>query len=204
MTPRHALPSLALAALLGAACAERDSQSPQGPEPTVWIGLSEDIGAGAEVDWSYEAWYAHTARPDGIWGYATHATGRFHGGTDQLFDRDAYGSDVLGEGSAADLAGYNDVFARTGAMLDAAFSQARDLGVRTALGTELPGLSRKTLGDRNYPPGEHGQRNRRKSDFGLKLIEKQKLRFNYGMTESQLRRVYLHDRQPHAQEGLCT
>lgn len=62
--------------------------------------------------------------------------------------------------------------------------------VMRALGTELPGLSRKALGERNHPPGQHGLRPRRKSDYGLKLIEKQKLRFNYGLTEGQLRRLF--------------
>ncbi len=64
------------------------------------------------------------------------------------------------------------------------------LKVMRALGTELPGLSRKPLGERNYPPGQHGQRPKRKSDFGVQLIEKQKLRFNYGLTERQIQRLF--------------
>lgn len=56
-----------------------------------------------------------------------------------------------------------------------------------ALGTELPGLSRKALGERNHPPGQHGQRPRRKSGFGVQLIEKQKLRFNYGLAQRRSR-----------------
>ncbi|MGQ5490969.1 30S ribosomal protein S4 [Thauera sp. ZXT1-4] len=64
------------------------------------------------------------------------------------------------------------------------------LKVMRALGTELPGLSRKPLGERNYPPGQHGQRPKRKSGFGVQLIEKQKLRFNYGLTEGQIRRLF--------------
>ena len=63
------------------------------------------------------------------------------------------------------------------------------LKVMRALGTELPGLSRKPLGERNYPPGQHGQRPKRKSGFGVQLIEKQKLRFNYGVGERQFRRL---------------
>ncbi|MCB1938131.1 MAG: 30S ribosomal protein S4 [Rhodocyclaceae bacterium] len=64
------------------------------------------------------------------------------------------------------------------------------LKIMRALGTELPGLSRKSLGERTHPPGQHGMRQRRKSDYGLKLIEKQKLRFNYGLTEGQIRRLF--------------
>lgn len=63
------------------------------------------------------------------------------------------------------------------------------LKIMRALGTELPGLSRRALGERDYPPGQHGQKPKRKSDFGVKLIEKQKLRYNYGITEGQLRRI---------------
>lgn len=63
------------------------------------------------------------------------------------------------------------------------------LRIMRALGVELPGLSRKPIGDRAYPPGQHGQKQKRKSDFGAKLMEKQKLRFNYGLSERQMRRV---------------
>ncbi len=63
-----------------------------------------------------------------------------------------------------------------------------------ALGVDLPGLSRKTMWDRAYPPGEHGPKNarrRRESDFKKQLVEKQKLRFNYGLTERQFRRLFV-------------
>jgi small subunit ribosomal protein S4 len=59
-----------------------------------------------------------------------------------------------------------------------------------ALGRELPGLSRKSIERRPYRPGQHGQARRRKiSDYGLRLIEKQSLRTNYGVTERQLRNL---------------
>lgn len=51
--------------------------------------------------------------------------------------------------------------------------------------------SSKKEGKKNYPPGQHGARSRRKvSDYGLGLIEKQKLRYYYGLLERQFRRVY--------------
>jgi small subunit ribosomal protein S4 len=59
-----------------------------------------------------------------------------------------------------------------------------------ALGVNLPGLSRKTMEKRPYPPGQHGQNRRKKqSDFGKQLMEKQKLRVNYGISERQFRRI---------------
>ncbi len=44
---------------------------------------------------------------------------------------------------------------------------------------------------RPYPPGQHGQRRRRKiSDYGIRLREKQKLRFYYNMSEKQFRTLF--------------
>ncbi len=43
---------------------------------------------------------------------------------------------------------------------------------------------------RNYPPGQHGQRRIRQSDYRLHLREKQKVRTTYGVSESQFRRYY--------------
>lgn len=49
----------------------------------------------------------------------------------------------------------------------------------------------KSLEKRNYPPGQHGPKSRRKvTDYALGLVEKQKLRFYYGLQERQFRRVY--------------
>jgi small subunit ribosomal protein S4 len=62
------------------------------------------------------------------------------------------------------------------------------------LGTPLPGLTRKNAEKKPYPPGQHGPtgggtgRGRRKqSEYGRQLLEKQKLRLNYGVSERQLR-----------------
>src|SRR5207253_9305851 len=43
---------------------------------------------------------------------------------------------------------------------------------------------------RNYPPGQHGQKNSRLSGYGVQLREKQKLRRIYGLLERQFRNVY--------------
>ena len=50
---------------------------------------------------------------------------------------------------------------------------------------ELPGLSRKSP-RKAYPPGQHGQARKKRSEYAIRLEEKQKLRFNYGVSEKQL------------------
>lgn len=51
---------------------------------------------------------------------------------------------------------------------------------------KLPGLTRK-ISKKINPPGQHGSSlNRKLSQFGVRLKEKQKLRFHYGVTERQL------------------
>lgn len=61
--------------------------------------------------------------------------------------------------------------------------------VMRALGTELPGLSVKKIERRPYPPGQHGQARKKRSQYALRLMEKQKIRMNYGVTERQLRNL---------------
>ena len=69
--------------------------------------------------------------------------------------------------------------------------------VMRSLGVDLPGLSRKSIEQRPFPPGQHGNKSSRKrrSDYGVKLIEKQKIRFNYGLTETQMRRLIVDARK---------
>ena len=43
---------------------------------------------------------------------------------------------------------------------------------------------------RNYPPGQHGQKNSRQSDYGGQLRAKQKVRRIYGVLERQFHRTY--------------
>lgn len=55
--------------------------------------------------------------------------------------------------------------------------------------TELPGLGKAgALEKRPYPPGDHGQKRRKFSEYALQLEEKQKIRAHYGLRESQLKK----------------
>jgi len=62
--------------------------------------------------------------------------------------------------------------------------------VSRRFGVPIFGAS-KYLERRNFPPGVHGPKFRRKvSEYGAGLLEKQKLRFFYGLQERQFRNVY--------------
>ncbi len=57
------------------------------------------------------------------------------------------------------------------------------------LGSELPGLGKAGALERKpYPPGEHGAKRRKYSNYALQLEEKQKVMKNYCLREKQLRR----------------
>jgi small subunit ribosomal protein S4 len=75
------------------------------------------------------------------------------------------------------------------------------LRITRRLGTDLPGLTRKAS-DRPYPPGQHGQGRQKFSEFKKQLYEKQKLRFNYGISEKQLRNVFTEARRSKDPAGL--
>ncbi|MEX1044519.1 MAG: 30S ribosomal protein S4, partial [Chthoniobacterales bacterium] len=72
---------------------------------------------------------------------------------------------------------------------------ARYTGPKTKLsrrfGVFLVG-SPKHFERRSYPPGMHGQKGMRRktSEYGLALLEKQKLKAQYGVLERQFRRYF--------------
>ncbi len=60
-----------------------------------------------------------------------------------------------------------------------------------ALGVNLWGRGKNPLVKRDYRPGEHGQKRRKLSDYGIQLAAKQKLKGYYGeITEKQFRSAY--------------
>ncbi len=59
------------------------------------------------------------------------------------------------------------------------------------LGVNLWGRAKSPINMRDYGPGEHGQRRRKVSDYGVQLQAKQKLKGYYGeISEKQFRRIY--------------
>lgn len=66
-----------------------------------------------------------------------------------------------------------------------AWKQSRRLGI------SLSGTG-KELARRPYAPGQHGPNSRsKKSEYGLQMAEKQKLRFIYGLNERQFRNLFV-------------
>jgi small subunit ribosomal protein S4 len=63
--------------------------------------------------------------------------------------------------------------------------------INRRLGVNLWGRAKSPVNKREYGPGQHGQRRKKPSDFGLQLQAKQKLKGYYGnITERQFRKVY--------------
>ena len=63
--------------------------------------------------------------------------------------------------------------------------------INRRLGVNLWGRPKSSINNREYPPGQHGQRRRKVSDFGTQLMAKQKLKGYYGnIGERQFRRIY--------------
>jgi small subunit ribosomal protein S4 len=63
--------------------------------------------------------------------------------------------------------------------------------VNRRLGVNLWGRAKSPIGKRDYGPGQHGQRRKKPSDYGVQLMAKQKLKFYYGnISEKQFRKYY--------------
>ena len=74
------------------------------------------------------------------------------------------------------------------------------LRIKRRLGV-LPGLTKKP--SNNIRPGQHGrvniENNKKPTEYGIRLEEKQKLRFNYGLTENQL---YKYIKEARRRKGI--
>jgi len=66
----------------------------------------------------------------------------------------------------------------------------RRLGVDLGLKGERRLAGKSALEKRPYPPGQHGQRRGKISEYGMQLREKQKAKFMYGVSEKQFRTLF--------------
>jgi small subunit ribosomal protein S4 len=78
------------------------------------------------------------------------------------------------------------------------------LRISRRLGT-LPGLTKKKS-NKTTRPGQHGKaiddNSKKTTEYGVRLEEKQKLKYNYGLTESQLFRYIKEARRRNGVTGL--
>ncbi len=117
-------------------------------EPTVWIGLKSKIDKKGNVLKSYPSSYQSTHR--GNWGYYPENTSEYHLGASLLFETDKYGPSVM-DGtipSPDSVSDCNEVFNRTGVMLQNALSFGKSIGIKTCVGTETPLVVPKRLRER--------------------------------------------------------
>jgi len=126
-----------------------------GPEPAVWIGLEEEVNEDGTVKFSYPSRWFNTLL--GSWGYKPEKTGEFVYGADNLFERDAYSSDVMLDHCPwpETPEDNNDVFNRAGSLLGESFNYAHMLGIKTCLGTETPLTIPELLEDRLKEKGRN-------------------------------------------------
>ncbi|MBI4182835.1 MAG: 30S ribosomal protein S4 [Proteobacteria bacterium] len=70
------------------------------------------------------------------------------------------------------------------------------------LGVNLWGRPKSPINRREYGPGQHGQRRRKPTDYGMQLMAKQRLKGYYGnLTERQFRRLYDEARRRRGDTG---
>jgi small subunit ribosomal protein S4 len=74
--------------------------------------------------------------------------------------------------------------------LDSKCRQCRREGEKLFLKGEKCFTDKCPVSRRSYPPGQHGQKSGRVSDYGRQLREKQKIRRLYGVLERQFRLAY--------------
>jgi len=125
-------------------------------EPTVWMGLTGDFDQQGRVKTSYVSHYYNTLQK-GQWGpILTRKTSDFSFGAAQLFESDDWAPPVMAGHCPLPVSpdDCNDVFNRTGLQFRDAFTFARQLGMKTAMGTETPMTMPKVLQDRLKAQGK--------------------------------------------------
>lgn len=70
-----------------------------------------------------------------------------------------------------------------------------------ALGIALTPKAVKYFEQRPYPPGEHGRGRKQNSDYKVRLLEKQRLRAQYDVSERQMARAYDRARKTESKTG---
>ncbi len=120
-------------------------------EPTVWHGVSSDFDEHGNVKHSYVSRYFNTLVGGKPWGdYLARKTSDYSFGGALLFDDEAWAPNAMRGHCPLPVTpeDCNDFFNRIGAQFNDAFTFARQLGVKTCLGTEAPLTLPKNLAQR--------------------------------------------------------
>jgi hypothetical protein len=109
-----------------------------GPEPLVWIGLKEEIDGKGNVKTAYRS--RHFTNVNGTWGYVKRLTSAYSNRLGDLFAEDVFGTTYMkgSQGWPTDAQQESALFNKTGNFFSDVFGYARELGIRTCVGTETP------------------------------------------------------------------
>ena len=113
----------------------------EGPESHLWIGHKTDVNADGTIKeaGAYKSYWASTYRTEkNCWNGMPLKTTDFTNGADKLFAYDYMASDAIGSKEPTTPAEKAANFNNVGLLLKDAFSHAKQLGVKTALGSTAP------------------------------------------------------------------
>jgi hypothetical protein len=107
-------------------------------EPLTWIGPEKDVNTDGSVTSAYPVLHFNTL--DNTWGYNPMKTSEYHCGAAELFENDYFGASYMMNTSPWPRSEEENirVFNDMGDILADAFSFARQLDVKTCIGTETP------------------------------------------------------------------
>ncbi|MDR3232740.1 MAG: hypothetical protein LBT46_03595 [Planctomycetaceae bacterium] len=120
-------------------------------EPTVWLGEEKNINPDGTVRFSYPSHYFSTGIKGHWGGIAPKAPADYLFGGDKLFPPQSRQPDVMRDCPAGPQTPEecNELFNRTGQQFAKAFTFAKQLGVKTCIGTEAPLTIPKSVNEKD-------------------------------------------------------